>query len=105
MSIGAKGIDILAQFLIESILISVTGGLIGVVCGRGPCRERSRPLSDLHPALERRPLVRRMYRHGCILRMVSGQKGSTTRSDRGDTLRIAGGKHRGKKTLCVKHAS
>ena len=26
MSIGAKGIDILAQFLIESILISVTGG-------------------------------------------------------------------------------
>ena len=29
MSIGAKGIDILAQFLIESILISVTGGLIG----------------------------------------------------------------------------
>lgn len=31
MSIGAKGIDILAQFLIESILISVTGGLIGVV--------------------------------------------------------------------------
>ena len=33
MSIGAKGIDILAQFLIESILISVTGGLIGVVFG------------------------------------------------------------------------
>lgn len=30
MSIGAKGRDILAQFLIESILISVTGGLIGV---------------------------------------------------------------------------
>ena len=30
MSIGAKGIDILAQFLIESVLISVTGGLIGV---------------------------------------------------------------------------
>ena len=35
MSIGAKGIDILAQFLIESILISVTGGLIGVVLGVG----------------------------------------------------------------------
>ena len=35
MSIGAKGIDILAQFLIESILISVTGGLIGVVFGVG----------------------------------------------------------------------
>ena len=35
MSIGAKGIDILAQFLIESLLISVTGGLIGVVLGVG----------------------------------------------------------------------
>lgn len=35
MSIGAKGIDILAQFLIESILISITGGLIGVVFGVG----------------------------------------------------------------------
>ena len=35
MSIGAKGIDILAQFLIESILISVTGGLIGVAFGVG----------------------------------------------------------------------
>ena len=35
MSIGAKGIDILAQFLIESILISVTGGLIGVLFGVG----------------------------------------------------------------------
>ncbi len=35
MSIGAKGRDILAQFLIESILISVTGGLIGVLAGIG----------------------------------------------------------------------
>lgn len=35
MSIGAKGRDILAQFLIESVLISVTGGLIGVLLGVG----------------------------------------------------------------------
>lgn len=35
MSIGAKGRDILAQFLIESVLISVTGGLIGVLFGIG----------------------------------------------------------------------
>ena len=35
MSIGAKGMDILAQFLSESILISVTGGLIGVLFGVG----------------------------------------------------------------------
>lgn len=33
MSIGARGIDILMQFLIEAILISITGGIIGVVLG------------------------------------------------------------------------
>ncbi|HYK76313.1 MAG TPA: FtsX-like permease family protein, partial [Daejeonella sp.] len=33
MSIGARGIDILMQFLIEAVLISITGGLIGVVIG------------------------------------------------------------------------
>jgi putative ABC transport system permease protein len=33
MSIGARGIDILLQFLVEAILISVTGGIIGVALG------------------------------------------------------------------------
>lgn len=35
MSVGARGVDILSQFLIESILISITGGLIGVLIGVG----------------------------------------------------------------------
>ena len=35
MSIGARGKDILSQFLIESILISITGGIIGVLSGIG----------------------------------------------------------------------
>ncbi len=33
MSIGARGIDILSQFLIESVIISVSGGVIGIVTG------------------------------------------------------------------------
>ncbi|MDO4160659.1 MAG: ABC transporter permease [Prevotellaceae bacterium] len=33
MSVGARGIDILNQFLIEAILLSVTGGVIGVILG------------------------------------------------------------------------
>lgn len=33
MSIGARGIDILSQFLIEAVIISVSGGVIGVVVG------------------------------------------------------------------------
>ena len=35
MSVGARGIDILSQFLIEAILISITGGIIGVIIGCG----------------------------------------------------------------------
>ncbi len=35
MSVGARGIDILSQFLIEAIMISITGGLIGVIIGCG----------------------------------------------------------------------
>ena len=33
MSVGARGIDISNQFLIESIIISVTGGLLGILLG------------------------------------------------------------------------
>ena len=33
MSIGARGIDILSQFLIEAVIISVTGGVIGIIVG------------------------------------------------------------------------
>lgn len=33
MSIGARGIDILSQFLIEAVIISVTGGIIGILLG------------------------------------------------------------------------
>lgn len=33
MSIGAKGNDIMMQFLIEAIIISVTGGILGILLG------------------------------------------------------------------------
>jgi putative ABC transport system permease protein len=35
MSVGARGIDILNQFLIEAIMLSLTGGIIGVALGIG----------------------------------------------------------------------
>ena len=35
MSVGARGIDILSQFLIEAVIISITGGIIGVIAGCG----------------------------------------------------------------------
>lgn len=33
MSVGARGVDILRQFLIESIVISATGGILGIAIG------------------------------------------------------------------------
>ncbi|GBU25640.1 macrolide export ATP-binding/permease protein MacB [Fibrobacteria bacterium R8-3-H12] len=33
MAIGARGFDILMQFLIEAVLISLTGGLVGIMLG------------------------------------------------------------------------
>ena len=35
MAVGARGIDILAQFLVESVLLSCFGGLIGITLGIG----------------------------------------------------------------------
>lgn len=35
MSVGARGIDISSQFLIESVMISVTGGVLGILVGWG----------------------------------------------------------------------
>ena len=77
MSIGAKGMDILAQFLIESILISVTGGLIGVLFGVG---------AALIVNVVGTALVRGMDGDGRVLRMVPGQEGGAARPDRGHTL-------------------
>ncbi len=37
MSVGARGIDIMTQFLIEAVLISVTGGIVGILLGCTAC--------------------------------------------------------------------
>ena len=35
MSVGARGVDILSKFLIEAIMISLVGGIIGIIIGIG----------------------------------------------------------------------
>lgn len=35
MSVGGRGVDILMQFLIEAMLLSVLGGVIGIMLGVG----------------------------------------------------------------------
>jgi ABC-type antimicrobial peptide transport system permease subunit len=34
MSIGARGNDILTQFLVESVILCISGGIIGILTGR-----------------------------------------------------------------------
>jgi putative ABC transport system permease protein len=38
MAVGARGNDILTQFLIEAVTLSSVGGLIGIICGIGTSR-------------------------------------------------------------------
>jgi putative ABC transport system permease protein len=35
MAIGAHGKDVLTQFLIEAVLLSLLGGILGILCGLG----------------------------------------------------------------------
>jgi putative ABC transport system permease protein len=35
LAIGARSVDVLAQFLIEAAILSLLGGLIGIACGLG----------------------------------------------------------------------
>ena len=34
LSVGARGVDILTQFLMESIILSMLGGIVGVILGQ-----------------------------------------------------------------------
>lgn len=88
MSIGAKGRDILAQFLIEAIMISVTGGIIGVILGMGGFLdgENDGRLARLRTVVFGYSLFCCLYGYGNIFRLVSGSESFQFRSDRSYTL-------------------
>jgi putative ABC transport system permease protein len=44
LSVGARDLDVLAQFLVESVLLSVAGGAVGVLLGLGGAAAVSRVL-------------------------------------------------------------
>ncbi len=80
MSIGGRGVDILLQFLIESIMFSVFGGLIGimlgfaassVVGGHSPAADKCHV--ELGPAR-----ICCLHRHRGLLRMVPGTESCGT---------------------------
>ena len=77
MSVGARGVDILNQFLIEAIMLSVTGGIIGVLLGIG-ASYAVKLFAHWPIYIELWSIVMSfaVYIHGCLLRLVSCQKSS-----------------------------
>lgn len=89
MSVGAREKDILMQFLIESILISITGGLIGVIFGFfSSYGVKFFADGGFHRAVECGPFVCCVLGNRYLFWLVSGQKSSRTRSHRSTPIRI-----------------
>ena len=91
MAIGARGSDVMLQFLVESIVMCLLGGLIGLGAGVGGAALVGRltgwsiatPVSAVF-------LASRLLRRGRdLLRVLSGAEGGVARSHSGTALRVA----------------
>ena len=90
-AIGAKRRDVIRQFLIETTIISLTGGIIGVLSGVGLSqldRLFRRLVDDRHHRVGR-ARVRRVGGDRPGVRSVSGRSGRGPGSGEGAALRIA----------------
>ena len=91
LAIGARGSDVLFQFLIEAVVISLVGGAMGVALGYGFAEvlRYYRQLPVLVPAESVAIAVAVLRRRRHLLRFLSGAEGGGARSDRSAALRIA----------------
>ena len=92
MAIGARRMQILLQFLVEAVLLSVVGGVGGITGGRrcvagdlGGRRMADAALAGGDP--RRLPVL---GRGRDFLRLLSGAQGVATQPDRRPALRVAG---------------
>ena len=90
-AVGAKRSDILLQFLIEAVVLSVLGGLLGVALGIGGAQLITPLLGGTQGAghaSERRPGPGRLAGHRHLLRPLPGQPRREPEPDRRAALRM-----------------
>ena len=91
MAVGARRVDILTQFLVEALTLSIAGGIVGVALGLGVAQQLASRFS--WPLLIRPQIIviavgfSRVRRHR--VRAVSGAQGVAPRSDRGAAVRMS----------------
>ena len=73
MAVGATGAVISLQFLIESVLISVTGGLLGIIVGCS-ASELLVPLFGMRTGMEHLRLLPRVCCYRCRLRLCTSRQ-------------------------------
>ena len=89
-AVGARRRDILYQFLTETLVLSIVGGIIGIVIGWGIAALVSATGLMTHGRLGRvgGAGLRLLGGHRHFLRTVSGQSGGGPQADRGAAVRI-----------------
>ena len=101
MAVGARGKDVMRQFLFEAVAISVAGGLVGIIVGViGVDRHRADRCTGRRSCRRLSVLLAFGVVGGGrrVLRLVSGAAAPRARSDRRPAPRVAGPKPQARKT-------
>ena len=91
MSLGARGRDVLLQFLVEAIVLSLVGGAVGIALGVGVSTAVTQylawPTTISSDAVVAGLRLLGADRH--LLRVLPGAEGRAARPDRGAAIRVA----------------
>ncbi len=88
MAIGAQRMHVLLQFLAEAVILSVTGGIAGIIFGVLVTRSDrdARRMADVHLGVGDFARLPVLGRHRHLLRLLPRAKSGPAESDRGAAL-------------------